>query len=64
MPETFAVNSYLGLTMDDAVSAIRSAGLVPKVKSVPGGVSGRVVGQSPNPGETVHAGDTVTIFVA
>jgi serine/threonine-protein kinase len=63
-PRTFAVDSYLGLSKQDAVAAIRESGLVPSVRSVPGGVSGRVVGQSPDPGHTVHAGDTITIFVA
>jgi beta-lactam-binding protein with PASTA domain len=37
---------------------------VPEVQYVPGGVAGRVVGQSPDPGTIVHAGDTVIIFVA
>jgi beta-lactam-binding protein with PASTA domain len=31
---------------------------------VPSGVSGKVVGQSPDPGTKVHPGDTITIFVA
>jgi beta-lactam-binding protein with PASTA domain len=63
-PKSFAVDSYLGLTKNAAIAAIHAAGLEARVDNVPGGVAGLVVGQTPSPGTTVHAGDTITIFVA
>ena len=63
-PQSFPVDSYIGLTKDAAIAKIRADGLVASVSYVPSGVSGRVVGQSPDPGATVHPGDTITIFVA
>jgi serine/threonine-protein kinase len=63
-PKSFPVDTYLGLSKAAAIAAIKAAGLVPEVQYVPGGVAGLVVGQSPDPGTTVHAGDTVIIFVA
>jgi serine/threonine-protein kinase len=63
-PRSFALDSYLGLKQNDAIAAIEAAGLQARVQYVPGGVAGLVVGQTPDPGSTVQAGDTVTIFVA
>jgi eukaryotic-like serine/threonine-protein kinase len=63
-PKAFPVDSYIGLTKDAAVAQIRADGLVASVSYVPSGVSGAVVGQSPDPGTTVHPGDTIEIFVA
>ncbi len=63
-PPTFPIASYLGMTKDAAIAAITADGLRPNVSYVPGGVTGHVVGQNPAVGTTVHAGDTVTIFVA
>jgi serine/threonine-protein kinase len=63
-PEAFPVDTYIGLTEAAAVAAVKADGLIPKVEQVPSGVSGTVVGQSPEPGTTVRAGDTITIFVA
>ncbi|HLB63110.1 MAG TPA: Stk1 family PASTA domain-containing Ser/Thr kinase [Actinomycetota bacterium] len=63
-PEAFPVDTYIGLSEAAAVAAVEADGLVPRVQQVPSGVSGTVVGQSPEPGTTVRAGDTITIFVA
>jgi serine/threonine-protein kinase len=63
-PKAFPVATYIGLSKDAAIAAIEGDGLVADVSYVPSGVSGKVVGQSPDPGTTVHPGDTITIFVA
>jgi beta-lactam-binding protein with PASTA domain/tRNA A-37 threonylcarbamoyl transferase component Bud32 len=63
-PKSFPIATYIGLTEDAALAQIEAAGLVAKVSYVPGGVAGRVVGQTPDPGATVRPGDTITIFVA
>ncbi|MEO8292509.1 MAG: Stk1 family PASTA domain-containing Ser/Thr kinase [Actinomycetota bacterium] len=63
-PKAFPVGTYIGLSKDAAIAQIRADGLVPSVSYVPNGVSGNVVGQSPDPGTTVHPGDTIQIFVA
>jgi eukaryotic-like serine/threonine-protein kinase len=63
-PQALPVDSYIGLTKDAALAQIRADGLVASVSYVPSGVSGAVVGQSPDPGTTVHPGDTIEIFVA
>jgi eukaryotic-like serine/threonine-protein kinase len=63
-PKAFPVATYIGLSKDEAVAQIKADGLVPRVSYVPNGVSGNVVGQSPDPGTTVHPGDTIQIFVA
>jgi serine/threonine-protein kinase len=63
-PRSFPVATYIGLTKDAAIAQIEAAGLVAKVSEVPGGVQGKVVGQTPGPGTIVRPGDTITIFVA
>jgi eukaryotic-like serine/threonine-protein kinase len=63
-PKSFPAKTYIGLTKDAAIAAIEADALVAHVSYVPSGVSGKVVGQSPDPGTTVHPGDTITIFVA
>ena len=63
-PRSFPVATYIGLTKDAAIAQIEAAGLVAKVSYVPGGVQGKVVGQTPDPGTVVRPGDTITIFVA
>ena len=50
--------------LDAAIAQIEATGLVSRVSYVPGGVQGRVVGQTPDPGTVVRPGDTITIFVA
>ena len=63
-PRSFPVATYIGLTREAAVAQIEADGLSARVSDVPGGVAGRVVGQTPAPGTTVRPGDTITIFVA
>lgn len=62
-PQRFPVPSYIGMSEDAAVAAIRADGLVPNVVNLPT-VTGNVVSQEPVPGTTVRAGDTVTVYVA
>ncbi len=63
-PRRFPLPSYLGMEREAAVAAIRADGLVPRVVQVPSGVSGKVVGQDPEPGTVVRSGATVTVYVA
>ena len=63
-PRSFPVATYIGLTKDAALAQIEAAGLLAKVSYVPGGVAGKVVGQTPDPGTVVRPGDTISIFVA
>jgi serine/threonine-protein kinase len=63
-PRSFEVATFIGLTRDAAIAQIEAAGLVAEVTLVPGGVAGKVVGQTPDPGTVVRPGDTITIFVA
>ncbi|HWO69585.1 MAG TPA: Stk1 family PASTA domain-containing Ser/Thr kinase [Actinomycetota bacterium] len=62
-PQRFPVPSYIGMSEEAAVAAIRADGLVPNVVNLPT-VTGNVVSQEPVPGTTVRAGDTVTVYVA
>jgi beta-lactam-binding protein with PASTA domain/predicted Ser/Thr protein kinase len=62
-PQRFPLPSYIGMSEEAAVAAIRADGLVPNVVNLPT-VTGKVVSQEPVPGTTVRAGDTVTIYVA
>jgi serine/threonine-protein kinase len=63
-PEEFELPSFIGMTKDEAVAAIRELGLQARVFSVPGGNASTVVTQVPIAGATVRAGDTVTIYCA
>jgi eukaryotic-like serine/threonine-protein kinase len=63
-PQQFPVPSFQGLSRDDAVSRIRSLGLVPSVYPVPGSSGTTVVSQLPNAGTIVKAGSTITIYIA
>jgi serine/threonine-protein kinase len=60
---TFKIVSYLGMTRDAAIAAINADGLHADVQILPSAYLGTVAGQTPTPGTTVHAGDTVTIFI-
>ena len=62
-PPTFQIASYLGMTKDTAIAAIATAGLRADVRVLPSAYRQLVVGQAPTPGTTVHAGDTVIIFI-
>ena len=62
-PPTFKIGSYLGMTRDAAVAAIAADGLHADVRLLPSAFLGTVAGQAPTPGTTVHAGDTVIIYI-
>ena len=52
-----------GMTMEAAKAELQGLGLVVDVIVLPGTSGDQVVLQSPDPGTTVHAGDTVKIYV-
>ena len=62
-PPAFKIVSYLGMTRDAAIAAIAADGLHADVRVLPSAFLGTVAGQTPTPGTTVHAGDTVIIFI-
>jgi serine/threonine-protein kinase len=63
-PETFAMPSFSGLSRNAAEAKAKDYGLHVSFFDVPGTSAGIVIGQDPTAGATVHAGDTVTLFVA
>ena len=63
-PPEFAMPSVVGMGRDEAVSKLRSLGLVVDVSIVPGQSGERVVFQEPAAGTIVRAGDLVHIYVA
>ncbi len=62
-PPTFKIASYLGMTRDAALASITADGLHADVRVLPAAFLGTVAGQAPTPGTTVHAGDTVIIYI-
>jgi serine/threonine-protein kinase len=63
-PETFPVPRFTGLTPDQAMSLADRYGLKVSFFDVPGTPHTTVIGQNPTAGDTVHAGDTITLYVA
>jgi beta-lactam-binding protein with PASTA domain len=63
-PPEFPMPNVVGMGRDAAVARLRDLGLVVSVAIVPGQDGTTVVYQEPAAGTTVHAGDTVDIFVA
>ncbi|MGH2591337.1 MAG: PASTA domain-containing protein, partial [Actinomycetota bacterium] len=63
-PPEFPMPNVVGMRRDAAVARLRDLGLVVSVAIVPGQDGTTVVYQEPAAGTTVHAGDTVDIFVA
>jgi serine/threonine-protein kinase len=63
-PETFPVPRFTGLTPDEATSLADKYGLKVSFFDVPGTPHTTVIGQNPTAGATVHAGDTITLYVA
>jgi eukaryotic-like serine/threonine-protein kinase len=62
-PKSFAMPDVRGMTMEAAKAELQGLGLVVDVIVLPGTTGDQVVLQSPDPGTTVHAGDTVKIYV-
>jgi serine/threonine-protein kinase len=62
-PQSFPMPDVRGLTMEAAKAQLEALGLVVQVIVLPGTTGDQVVLQSPDPGTTVHAGDTVKIYV-
>jgi len=63
-PETFPVPRFTVLTPDQATSLADTYGLKVSFFDVPGTPHTTVIGQNPTAGATVHAGDTITLYVA
>ncbi|HKB93780.1 MAG TPA: PASTA domain-containing protein, partial [Gaiellaceae bacterium] len=58
------VPDVVGKSQRDAVAAIKDAGLVPDVHSVPGGTAGEVTATAPGAGKQVVKGSTVRVNIA
>jgi serine/threonine-protein kinase len=63
-PETFAVPAFTGLSPKEAEAKAKDYGLRVSFFEVPNTAQTTVISQSPAAGTTVHAGDTITLFVA
>jgi eukaryotic-like serine/threonine-protein kinase len=63
-PPEFPMPDVVGMTKDAAVAKLQGLGLHVSISVVPGHAGVKVVYQEPAIGATVHAGDTVTIYVA
>jgi eukaryotic-like serine/threonine-protein kinase len=63
-PQTFPVPSLTGLSPKDAEAKARDYGLSVTFFDVPNTPQTTVISQNPAAGTTVHAGDTITLFVA
>jgi serine/threonine-protein kinase len=63
-PREFPMPNVVGKTTDDARRTLQALGLVVRVQRIPGSNGTTVVSQIPDSGAKVHAGDTVTIYVA
>jgi serine/threonine-protein kinase len=63
-PETFPVPTLTGLSPKDAEAKARSYGLQVSFFNVPNTPQTTVISQNPAAGTTVHASDTITLFVA
>jgi serine/threonine-protein kinase len=63
-PEEFAVPSFSGLTADGAQQKAHEYGLRVSFFNIPGTSASHVISQSPTAGSIVHAGDTITLYMA
>ena len=63
-PEEFPVPSFSGLTADGARQRAHEYGLRVTFFNIPGTTASHVISQTPTAGTTVHAGDTITLFMA
>jgi beta-lactam-binding protein with PASTA domain len=63
-PETFPVPSFTGLSPQAAEAKAKDYGLHVSFFEVPNTPQTTVISQNPASGTTVHAGDSITLFVA
>ncbi len=63
-PETFPVPTLTGLSPADAKAKAKEYGLEVAFSYVPGTAHTIVISQIPTVGTTVHAGDTITLYLA
>jgi len=62
-PKTFAMPDVVNMSTEAAKAELEGLGLIVDVIVLPGTTGDQVAAQSPAPGTTVHAGDTVKIYV-
>jgi beta-lactam-binding protein with PASTA domain len=62
-PQQFPMPNVVGLSGSAAKAQLDGIGLVVDVQNLPGSMGDQVVGQQPNAGVTVQAGQNVTIYV-
>jgi len=63
-PEEFPAPSFAGLTADAAQQKAREYGLRVTFFNIPGTTATHVISQTPTAGTTVHAGDSIELFMA
>jgi len=63
-PQEFPVPSFSGLTASEAQQKAHDYGLRLTFFNIPGTSATHVISQTPTAGSTVHAGDTVELFMA
>jgi beta-lactam-binding protein with PASTA domain len=63
-PETFPAPSFIGLSPQEATAKGKQSGLHVTITYVPGATRTTVISQIPTAGSTVHAGDTIALWVA
>ena len=63
-PRSFPLPDVEGMSRGGAQQELASLGLGVNVVVIPSSSGKTVVGQNPSPGTTMHAGDSVTIYVA
>jgi serine/threonine-protein kinase len=63
-PQSFPMPNVEGMHRTAAEQELASVGLAVHTVVIPSSSGQTVVGQSPAPGTTMHAGDSVTIYVA
>ncbi len=61
-PRRFDMPDVRGKDVDEAQAQLEALGLHVRRVPIPGAAEGKVVGQDPEPGQTVEQGDTVTLY--
>jgi serine/threonine-protein kinase len=63
-PEEFKLPKLTGMTKEEALSTLSRLGLEARTVVLPSSKGDTVKGQDPSPDSIVHAGDTITIYLA
>ncbi len=62
-PESFPAPTLTGLTPAQAKAKAATYGLSVSYFYIPGSSTSLVIGQNPKPGDTLHYGDTIVLYV-